>query len=454
MRSFVRGPRTLVPSIFAACLLLGGLAAEAAACPATSNVIFLVDTSGSMANITWHPAFDPTLPTSCTSHAETLQLLHDEIQGHCGTVRTYRVDPALEARGIPTRFDPAYLNWIHGLPDGHPYLAEIESDASGTLPSCLGGGSYPAYRESRLTAAKRFVDDVFCQTTTAVGPRLGLARLRVASDPAGGYLAAPVEDESLAHAEALAFVLDDLEPQGWGPLGEALFHIYTYLMSRDLASLPLGVDDFTPFPVYDADTAGNPAGNPPPSPVERECQENIVVLLGDDAPTRDDFDPGGPEAAGFEDFQALIGNYNLDDIYPEAGDEQPEVSPTCQSSSCEVALYLDDIAMFMHDMDFRPDLPGLQRVKIHTVGFSIEPFGHSLLEKTADVGGGLFLSPGDADTLAAEIIAASTQPPPPPPIQVPALGGAARLATICALSAAGLLARRRSRRSADRRCLS
>ena len=39
MRSFVRGPRSLVPSIFAACLLLGGLAAEAAACPATPNVI-------------------------------------------------------------------------------------------------------------------------------------------------------------------------------------------------------------------------------------------------------------------------------------------------------------------------------------------------------------------------------------------------------------------------------
>jgi hypothetical protein len=130
----------------------------------------------------------------------------------------------------------------------------------------------------------------------------------VGSDPAGGYLALPVDDDSPAHAALFELALDDLEPTGWGPLGET--------------------------------------------------------------------------------------------------------------------LYLDDIAMFMHQRDFRPDLAGAQGLQVYTVAFGRDLFGLELLAKTADAGGGLFLLPEDVGLLASEIIAASGQPQVP----VPALAGPGHLA--------------------------
>jgi len=424
-------------TVLAACSLVAVLLAASGAtglCPAEPNVVFLVDTSGSMANVTWHPGFDPGVPTSCIDFTSPLQLLSDQAQSHCGTVRTYRVDPALEAQGIRTRFDPRYLNWLHDLPNGHPFLAEIAAPDSGTEPACLGGGSYAAYQESRLTAAQRFVRDVACQVTAAGNARFGLARLRVASDPAGGYLAVPVDENSAVQAAMLDAGIADLAPTGWGPLGESLFHVYTYAMSRTSFERPFGIDGVTRFPGYTYGTDGNPSVSPPPSPMSTGCQEHLVVVLADDAPTRDDFDPGGTGSEGFSDFSQLIGNYNPDDVSPEAGDEEPGVSPTC-TSGCEVALYLDDIALFMHERDFRTDLTGVQRLRVFSVAFGIDPFAWDLLAKTADVGGGLFLLPQDAETLADEILAANAPPP------VPAFGVLGQLVGGLAIAALG--ARRR-----------
>jgi hypothetical protein len=190
-----------------------------------------------------------------------------------------------------------------------------------------------------MSQAQRFLADVVCQATAVSQPRLGLARPRDDTvDPAGGYLAVPVD--------------------------------YDYPgLEAAIASL--------------------------------ECQEHIAVVLADDAPSRDDFDSAFGGGEDFGDLPFLIGNYNPDDAYPEAGLEEPPGSPTCPSG-CEVALYLDDIALFMHETDFHPGFAGVQRFRTFTVGFSPEPFGMALLEKTAQVGGGLFLTPADADTLRSQ----------------------------------------------------
>jgi hypothetical protein len=402
----------------------------AADCPdGAPNVLFLVDTSGSMANVVWHPDFDPQVPTTCNFYAsDTLYALHDRAATVCGTQRVYRVDPALEASGIQTRFDGHYLDWLHDLPDQDPRLAEIAAADSGTESECLGGGTYAAYAESRITAVKRFVRDVICRATGASNPRIGLARLREGTDPAGGYVSVPVDAYGPAQAALLEAEIDALRPGDWGPLGEALFQVSTYFMSRDPGATALGADEATHFQVYAYGTApGGPfSTTPPPDPLA-SCEENLVIVVADDAPTRDDFDPDSSGTSlGFADFPNLVGNYNPDDVYPEEGTEEPAGSPTCPSG-CEVALYLDDIAAFVHERDLRPDVTGEQTLRIYTLGVALEPFTWALLAKTAYVGGGTFFLLPDAAGLAAEIVAAGSLPQSVPSVAFPARAATALL---------------------------
>ncbi len=74
--------------------------------------------------------------------------------------------------------------------------------------------------------------------------------------------------------------------------------------------------------------------------------------------------------------------------------------------SSETAWYLDDVAKFMHDKDFRPDLTGDQTFDIYTVGFTTGSGtpADQILSKAASVGGGSAFSSDDPDQLATAIV--------------------------------------------------
>ncbi len=390
------------------------------------NVVLLVDNSGSMAHIVWHEAYDPEITYSCNETNggwpdpdATGFSLHDVTVTRCGTTRTYYVDPELEAKGIWTRFSFRYLNWLHSLPDGDPILAEIAASNNGSFSSCLGGGSFHKYKRSRTTAAKHILREVICQVNASGAVRFGLAQFRKGSDPTGGYLAVPVDDYTATHAAAIDAFIDDLSPEAWTPLGETLFQVYTYFMSRDDDDRPLGVDGKTKFPKYVYSTSESGAGgaetsSPPDSPVQYNCQKNFVVIITDGEPTKDDFDEDpGSTSHGFEDFDKLVGDFNPDNAAPEdpssGQPEEPGSIPTC--TGCESALYLDDIAMFMQQRNFRPDMATDESpmvIDTYTVGFTTSDFANQLLQKTADVGNGQFYFSNDAESLAAAIVGALT----------------------------------------------
>ncbi|MCG8589517.1 MAG: hypothetical protein MJE66_09520 [Proteobacteria bacterium] len=391
---------------------LGASTASSQTCgPEPQNVVFLLDTSASTRTQIWHPVFDPTFPASCNAFDpdEIIQFLDDTTLTACGRTRTHRVDPALQAEGIETRFDGRYLNWRHS-PESDPYAGEIEADLSGELPECLGGGAYGRFRQSRLSAAKLGVRDIICRITTAADPRIGLARLRLGGGSNGGYIRVPVQDESPAHLATLEAELDALVPLGASPMGEALFQIYTYFMSR--TELPVGVDGVTNFPAYEYSTSDTGSGgplspSPPPSPVGTGCAQNIVVVYGDGAPTRDAFEPAGGTDLGFDDFQDLIGDFNPDNDFPEEGNE---LAP---GNTAGVAYYLDDIALFMQERDFAPTLPGDQTVTIHTANMAPgDLIADVFLSKTASAGGGFDVPTEDSLFLAELILAAGPALPP------------------------------------------
>jgi Tfp pilus tip-associated adhesin PilY1 len=181
-------------------------------------------------------------------------------------------------------------------------------------------------------------------------------------------------------------------------------------MSRTASNRPLGVNGTT-FPgyVYRTNPNGNygsyttTAANIPADPVQFDCQKNFIVLITDGEPTKDDFDnsnSGDNTGQGFSNFTGLIGNYNND------GETEIQGADCANPVADECALYLDDIAKFMQNNDFRPDKPGTQVVDVYTVGFTTSPQANDLLSRTAAQGNGLFYHSNSAEELATAIVGA------------------------------------------------
>ncbi len=418
------------------------------------NVMLLVDNSGSMNHVVWHGAFDPNAISTCNYWDNATDYFVDPVDsdtfpsgasdtsfragtytisstGCVNTSRAIFYDSEVWADGRDTRWDGRYLNWYFSAA-ADLYAAQIAATNNGTTSACLGGGTFPIYRRSRVTAAKTVLREVICQVNAAGKVRIGLAHFRRGSDPNGGYVVVPVNDYltaagtpnvytlnsvSQSHGAHLDTAITNLTGEAWTPVGESLFQVYTYFHGRGAGEQPAPASSGS-FPVYQyttSTTSGNggpqnSSGPPtvPDSPVQYDCQKNFVIVITDGEPTRDDFDVESPSstAAGFSSFTNLIGDYNND------GENETVIpaSCNCDSSVSEGALYLDDIAKFMHEVDFRPDLPDTNGVKqtidVYTVGFSTNAFANALLQKTAQVGGGQFYTSNDPQELATDIVSA------------------------------------------------
>jgi len=393
------------------------------------NVLILADNSGSMEHIVWHPDFDPNDPGSwgCNHYTSgTLTISEPEARTRCGNTRIIFNDPDIQE----TRWDWRYLNWYFGLnasdPEDAMILDELAATQNGKASECLGEGEFSKFRRSRITALKQVIREVICNVNQAGEVRFGLAQFRqtLDGDPEGGFVVVPVDDWSPEQDEALEDDIDDLRPEAWTPLGETLFQLYTYFMSRGSASdRPVGVDDSTRFPVYPYGTneaalgGGDVTNDPPPSPVECDCQKNFVIVITDGEPTKDDFrEDTGNEVndLGFADFHDLIGDYATEDFAPAAAgdvdfDNSANGEVGCAGDDTDrCAYYLDDVAKFMQDTDFRPDMEGVQNIDVYTIGFSTTETANGLLESTATLGNGLFKASTSAEELATALIEAIT----------------------------------------------
>jgi len=397
------------------------------------NVLLVVDNSGSMNNMVWHPDFDPGATYSCNTTnggftaEQSFNSTYREFT-RCGRLRRFYSDSQVTASGNNTRWDFRYMNWIFSLPDGDPRLATINAANNGTYGPCLqaqGYTTYNLYCRARVTAAKDVLRDVICNVNQAGEVRFGIAEFRLAggsNDPNGGYVRVPIKDYDAptytlpltsgsltgTHQQQMDAAINALEGESWTPLGETLFTLYTYFMSRSATDRPAGLNGTT-FPgyVYRTNPTGNygsyttTAASIPEDPVQFDCQKNFIVIITDGEPTMDDFDISNSTdntAQGYASFPGLIGDYNADG--------ETEIGGAACVGGSECALYLDDIAKYMQLNDFRPDRPGTQVIDTYTVGFTTTPAANDLLSRTADVGNGLFFFSNSAEALADAMVAA------------------------------------------------
>lgn len=390
------------------------------------NVILIMDNSDSMNHIEWHPRFDPDDPTSygCADFDNATEYTYaaNTVEDHCGSGNRTIYGP-----NNPTYWDGRYLNWYFGLDAAVAGEAAILNDIATAVASvegctAAGGASVFAekYRRTRFETQKQVLLDLLCVAETK-NVRFGAAMFRepddaANEDPNGGVIVADMGRSNPNHAaelETVIKILPTISNDGT-PLAETLFQIYTFWMSRTLADIPTSDQDgdltATRFPAYYYDKFGNwEPGNSNKwleDPMIYTCEKAFVIIVTDGVPTRDDFDADPADTAqGFGDYADLIGDYYVP-IDPVTLLPVDPDSPEITNNAVETAWYLDDIAKYMYDNDFRPDLADDQTIDTYTVGLAADATTEAFLARTAEVGNGKAYTAQSGDQLAFALIAA------------------------------------------------
>jgi len=407
------------------------------------NVVLFIDNSDSMNHIEWHPAFDPDkVPDSsyCTESSDFGGVLVETTE-YDNTTYTFGNNKSCDdpARGNREVYEPTattyysgrYLMWYLGLDesdtDDAAILDEIAT-ATADIDGCTQAGSSKffdhMYRRTRFEATKQVLLDLLCLAEPK-NVRFGTAAFREADegapnvDPNGGFVSEDLGRSNPNHAAQLEASIKNETTRltDATPLAETLFQIYTYWMPRVAADMPLGRDG-TAFPIYEYNKFGDRVASNKwfEDTMLYDCEKAFVILVTDGSPTYDLFDeigdPSEPTdtALGYGDFGTggavgLIGDYHIEDLafYDVVEIEEP-------GGADEPSWYLDDIAKYMYDKDFRPDLGGDQTIDTYVVGFATghdrETTLNKYLQKVANEGNGTLYLAKDGDELVEKLVEA------------------------------------------------
>lgn len=213
---------------------------------------------------------------------------------------------------------------------------------------------------------------------------LGLMRFSAGAktdDSSEGGMVTHEVAELLRARESLVERLYDYTGDGFTPLSETLYEAGQYLAGRDVDYGRNSTVEFAvPFPsVPQSRRSDDPSRYR--SPVQFQCQRNYVVLLTDGEPTSD--------STANEKIAALPG---FDRLGRAACDGEGE-------GHC-----LDDMAQYLNEAaDLAPDLPGRQNAITYTIGFGPEVAGSAFLDGVAARGGGRSFAANDVTQLTAAL---------------------------------------------------
>jgi len=166
-------------------------------------------------------------------------------------------------------------------------------------------------------------------------------------------------------------LLDEFNPEG-APTGTLRFGFFTFNASGAGGNLMSKIG--SPREVMLNQVDGVSANGPTPlaetlvdvidylsltgnlAPIEFSCQKTFVVMLTDGYPTND------------MDVPAYIGDWDGDGREP--GSCESIGAPFDNSQDC--SDYVDDVAGYMNELDMRPDMDEVQNAATYVVGFNID----------------------------------------------------------------------------------
>lgn len=387
------------------------------------NIVFIIDTSGSMDTKVWSQSkYDPTITYSGTCASDKIyystgkapscstSYWFNSSSNYCKASQSslaktgmFQGRMAMWNRHTKTnrrdwdRFDDDWkdheveceADWaVHGKADGDgkTYPAEgssgpwstgtnkIRWNRTGTAYT-LYTGNYLNWKQTSANASQtrlEIVQEVFSNIMDSTQD-INVAVVRFAYSE-GGYFATPMLPLNDSTRQTLKDVVNGFAPSGMTPLSETLYEVARFYRGE---TPEYGGSTSHPDCLQDGSYV---------SPIDYQCQKNFVVLLTDGEPTYDD--GADTEIESLPNFRTITGLARC-------------------SGNC-----LDELAQYLYKKDQRTDLNDTQNVITYTVGFATD---QELLRNAATKGGGKYYTTEDAagltdafTTILTEILAVNT----------------------------------------------
>ncbi len=346
-----------------------------------SNVLFIMDTSGSMrgtVDITLNPYNPNTTYGGSYYFADVYNSLNDSrSNGHHTTSLTKsssagcsdEVSTITSVGKVLGTFNQYRNGQWRSLRDGSDGTIRCDQGSSKWLYS----GNYMNWYHdsSNRTSSTRMevVVDVVKELTHSLSDiNLGLMRFDQNSD--GGMLDVEVSDITTSGA-LIRDKLNAYYPQGGTPLEETMYEAVRYYRSETW----MFGNNAQPNISVSGSRVGN-SGNYK-SPIEASCQKNHIILLTDGEPTND--------YSANDDIRALINNITL----PSGLNKSCSGSGNC----------MDELAYWMKNTDHSTSQVGNQDITTYTIGGFELANGVELLKRTANWGGGRYFEANDTSDL-------------------------------------------------------
>ncbi len=347
-----------------------------------SNVLFIMDTSGSMSgevDVTPNP-FVPSANYSGSYDSDDVynSLYDDANDGHNFSSLTdgSSTDCSDEAATLSSdgRILGTFKQWRSNrwknLRDGNNGV--IRCDYGQSLWLYTGNYLNWYHNSSDATTSTRLevvVDVVKSLTESLTDINLGLMRFDRYSD--GGMIDVPVTDITTSGV-LIRNKLDSYIASGGTPLEETMYEASRYYRGEEWY---FGNDSYPNSSVADSRQA--PTSTNYKSPIEASCQKNHIILLTDGEPTSD--------TNANSRVKSLISSTTL---------------PSGLSQSCSGnGDCMDELAYWLKNKDHSSSQAGNQEITTYTIGGFGLVNGVDLLKRTADYGGGRYFAADDTSEL-------------------------------------------------------
>ncbi|MBP1598471.1 MAG: pilY1, partial [Acidobacteria bacterium] len=333
--------------------------------------------------------FNPVLKYNARLNADTAS----SSSGTCGAGFTNCNYPG--SGYLDAVYTGNYLNWYFGSAPNYTSAANFGANAqrkSGTQTRI----------EVARTAAKSVIDSF-----DLLRVRLGLFTYNNGN---GGTLLDVMDDLNTTKRNNIKGKIDTLTPGGNTPLAETLADIGRYFVTPYSGNLTLhpGPSAVTRtvaqvFPTAHAYLNSSGVATPP-APIQYYCQRSFAVLMTDGRPQGDQNENSNLGSALLDyDGDCAVAGANC-----RTHDRKPLPASGVDQYESAGSDYLDDVALALREIDLRPDYTKpagytkKNNVETYTIGFADEQvINDQLMQDTATNGGGLFLTANNSSELVS-----------------------------------------------------